>query len=38
MKYIANVGGIDCVGIGSDFDGIDCPLEFKDSSNMQSYE
>ena len=35
MKYIANVGGIDCVGIGSDFDGIDCPLEFENSSNMQ---
>ena len=35
MKYIANVGGIDCVGIGSDFDGIDCTLEFENSSNMQ---
>ena len=35
MKYIANVGGIDCVGIGSDFDGIDCPLEFENASNMQ---
>lgn len=35
IKYISNVGGIDCVGIGSDFDGIDCPLEFENSSNMQ---
>ena len=35
MKYIANVGGIDTVAIGSDFDGIDCPLEFENSSNMQ---
>ena len=35
MKYISNVGGIDCVGIGSDFDGIDCPLEFENASNMQ---
>ena len=35
MRYIANVGGIDCVGIGSDFDGIDCPLEFENASNMQ---
>ncbi len=35
MKYIANIGGIDCVSIGSDFDGIDCPLEIKDCSNME---
>ena len=35
MKYISNIGGIDCVGIGSDFDGIDCPLEFVDASNTQ---
>ncbi|MEG0855758.1 MAG: dipeptidase [Terrisporobacter sp.] len=35
MKYIANIGGIDAVGLGTDFDGIDCGLEFKDSSNMQ---
>ena len=35
MKYISNIGGIDCVGIGSDFDGIDCPLEFENSSKMQ---
>lgn len=34
IKYISNIGGIDCVGIGSDFDGIDCPLEFEDSSNI----
>lgn len=35
IKYIYNIGGIDCVGIGSDFDGIDCPLEFENSSKMQ---
>lgn len=35
IKYISNIGGIDCVGIGSDFDGIDCPLEFENSSKMQ---
>ncbi|MGL4911847.1 MAG: dipeptidase [Romboutsia sp.] len=35
MRYIANVGGVDVVGLGTDFDGIDCGLEFKDSSNMQ---
>lgn len=35
MKYIANVGGIETVAIGSDFDGIECGLEFTDSSNMQ---
>jgi membrane dipeptidase len=26
-KYIAKIGGIDCVGLGSDFDGIDGDLE-----------
>ena len=35
MKYISNIGGIGVVGVGTDFDGIDCGLEFKDSSNMQ---
>lgn len=35
IKYISNTGGIDCVGIGSDFDGIDCSLEFENSSKMQ---
>ena len=35
IKYISNTGGIDCLGIGSDFDGIDCPLEFENSSKMQ---
>lgn len=35
IKYISNTGGIDCVGIGSDFDGIDCPLEFENSSKVQ---
>ena len=29
------MGGIDSVGIGSDFDGIDCPLEFESAENMQ---
>lgn len=35
IRYISNMGGIDCVAIGSDFDGIDCPLEFKDASKVQ---
>lgn len=35
IKYISNIGGVDCIGIGSDFDGIDCPLEFENASNMQ---
>lgn len=34
-RYLANVGGIECVGLGSDFDGIDCELEMKDCSGMQ---
>ena len=32
MKHIRNVGGIGCLGLGSDFDGIECELEMKDAS------
>lgn len=35
VRHIAKVGGIDCVGLGSDFDGIGNALEFKDASGMQ---
>ncbi|ONI44054.1 hypothetical protein AN641_08715 [Candidatus Epulonipiscioides gigas] len=31
-KYLVNVAGEDNIGIGSDFDGIDCPLEIKNAS------
>lgn len=34
MKYIKNVGGIDCVALGTDYDGIDCELELSDASHM----
>lgn len=34
MKYIKNVGGIQCMGLGSDFDGVDCELEMKDASML----
>lgn len=34
MKYIRNVGGIGCLGLGSDFDGIECELEMKDASGL----
>lgn len=34
IKHIAEVGGIDCVGLGSDFDGIDQNLEMKDASYL----
>lgn len=33
--HIANAGGIECVGLGSDFDGIDCRLEIEDCSMIQ---
>lgn len=33
--YIADMGGIECVGLGSDFDGIDCRLEIEDCSMIQ---
>lgn len=33
-KHIAKVGGIGCLGLGSDFDGISNPVEMKDASGM----
>ena len=33
-KHLANIGGIDCVGIGSDFDGIQGEQEVHNSSEM----
>ena len=35
IRHIAKVGGIDCIGLGSDFDGIGSTLEIKDASGMQ---
>ena len=35
IDHIVEVGGIDCIGLGSDFDGIDNDLEIKDASGMQ---
>lgn len=34
IQYIVDIGGIDCVGLGSDFDGIPQNLEIKDASYM----
>lgn len=33
-RYIANTGGIECLGLGSDFDGIDGELEIADCAQM----
>ena len=35
IKHIVNVGGIECIGIGTDFDGICSILEIENASNMQ---
>ena len=35
IRHIVKIGGIDCVGLGSDFDGIGNKLEIKDCSGMQ---
>lgn len=32
IKHIVSIGGINCVGLGSDFDGIEKELELKDAS------
>lgn len=34
ILYIKDLAGIDCIGLGSDFDGIDPHLELKDASYM----
>ena len=34
MRHIVNVGGIECLGLGSDFDGIDTGVEWKDAGHM----
>lgn len=36
IKHFVNKGGIECVGLGSDFDGIHSRLEIKDASMMQN--
>jgi membrane dipeptidase len=38
IKHIVKVGGIDCVGLGSDFDGIFPNLEMKDASELGKLE
>ncbi|MCD7744691.1 MAG: dipeptidase [Lachnospiraceae bacterium] len=37
-RHIADVGGVDCVGIGTDFDGIGGNLEISDCSQMSILE
>lgn len=34
MQYIKQIGGVDVIGLGSDFDGIDNDLEMRDASGM----
>ena len=38
IDYIKNLAGIDCIGLGSDFDGIDQNLEMKDCSQLSMLE
>lgn len=38
MKHMKQVGGIQCIGLGSDFDGIHGDLEMKDSSELPKLE
>lgn len=38
IRHIADIGGISCIGLGSDFDGIDDNLEMKDCSRMELLE
>ena len=35
IKHIKNIGGIEVIGLGSDFDGINSELEMKDASYYQ---
>ncbi|MGL4797508.1 MAG: dipeptidase [Paraclostridium sp.] len=34
IKHLRNIGGIDVIALGSDFDGIDCDVEITDVSEM----
>lgn len=38
IRHIADIGGISCIGLGSDFDGIDDNIELKDCSRMEMLE
>ena len=38
MKHMKQVGGIRCIGLGSDFDGIHGDLEMKDGSELSKLE
>lgn len=35
MKYIRNIAGIDCIGLGSDFDGVSSALEVNGCGEIQ---
>lgn len=35
IKHLKKIGGIQCIGLGTDFDGIEGNLEIKDASYMQ---
>ena len=35
MKHMKNIGGIGCIGLGTDFDGIGSIVEMKDASGMK---
>lgn len=35
MEHMKQIGGIGCIGLGSDFDGIDCGVEMENASGMQ---
>lgn len=35
VKHIKKIGGIEVIGLGSDFDGIECKVEIEDASKMQ---
>ena len=34
LRHMIDVGGLACAALGSDFDGIDCPLELGDAGHM----
>ncbi len=35
MRHVVNVGGIECLGLGSDFDGIPTKVEWNDAAGME---
>lgn len=37
MKHVKKIGGVECLALGSDFDGIDTEVEWQDAGSMELF-